>query len=156
MTIGFDRKYLPLAMVLLMGIAALIALSLQALGQLRSDVEDFDRSREVQTKVQRIYVTLLDLESSERGYLLTLERVYLEPYRAGKARLDAELADLSALPRHCRSRPRIGSPETFGLHGMAERVRAVGGTLRLRSIHGARTTFEAAIPVDGPAKKASN
>lgn len=43
--------------------------------------------------------TLLDLETSQRGYLLTLERPYLEPYRQAQARLDADVSMLTELAR---------------------------------------------------------
>lgn len=98
MKIFFDRKYLTVALVLTMGIAALTALSLQTLTQWRSDLVDFDQAQEVQAKTQRIYTFLWDLQAGQRDYLRTREGgPYLERYRAGLMRLDAELSDLSAL-----------------------------------------------------------
>jgi len=41
-------------------------------------------------------------------------------------------------------------PDAFGLAGMRERVRAVGGALRLRSRPGRGTTVEVRIPGAGP------
>jgi signal transduction histidine kinase len=44
------------------------------------------------------------------------------------------------------SEAQIRRPDAFGLAGMRERVRAVGGTLRLRGREGRGTTVEVEIP----------
>lgn len=97
MNLGFDRKALAVAAVVVLGIGALVALSLQSQSQLRHDVAELDHVGEIQAQTQRIYITLLDLETSQRGYLLTQEAEYLGPYQAGLERLHAEAERLSAL-----------------------------------------------------------
>lgn len=92
----FDRKYAVISMVMLTGVVALMALSLQTAGQLREDVAELDRAHELQLQARRITATLADLETDHRDYLLTLEPAALEPYRAGLARLDDELGVLSS------------------------------------------------------------
>ena len=42
-----------------------------------------------------------------------------------------------------------GKPRAFGLLGMRERLRAVGGTLRIESTPGAGTALEASVPQEG-------
>lgn len=120
MKIFFDRKYLTATLVLTVGIAALMALSLQALAQWRIDLLDFEQAQDVQAKTQRIYTSLLDLQSSQRDYLLTREGPYLESYSAGLMRLDAELHDLSALTQ---SRPDQAD-KLLRLRGLVEAKRA--------------------------------
>ena len=75
----------------------LVALQLQTPARLRHGVAQVDHTRNVQAQIQRIRLTLLELESSQRGYLLTHERPYLEPHRSGLTELDAQLAALSTL-----------------------------------------------------------
>lgn len=82
--------------MMLAGIVALVALSLQMAGGLREEAEDFGRALDVQAKFHRITTTLLDMESSRHAYLLTLEAAYLDAYRAGLVRLDDELGTLSS------------------------------------------------------------
>ena len=96
MTARFDRKYAGAAVVMVAGIVALMALSLQTVGKLRESMVDIDRAHDVPIQTQRITATLLDLVASQRGYLLTQEARYLETYRDGLARLDAELDTLSS------------------------------------------------------------
>ena len=91
-----DRRFGGMGAAVLVLVAALIALGLQTAGQLRANIADLDRGRDLQVRVQRITAVLLDMETSQRGYLLTLEEPYLEPYRAAVARLDHELAGLDA------------------------------------------------------------
>lgn len=96
MVAKFDRKYAAMAAVAVAGLVALTVQSLQTVGQLRDDMVALDRALDVQVQVQRINTRVLELETGQRGYLLTLEPTYLEPYHAGLVRLDAELRALSS------------------------------------------------------------
>ncbi|MEY8878578.1 MAG: CHASE3 domain-containing protein, partial [Leptothrix sp. (in: b-proteobacteria)] len=96
MVFDLDRKYLAAAAAMLVGLAALVATSLQAPTQLRSDVADVDRGRDLRMQVQDLHVSLLNLESSERGYLLSQDAAYLKPFHSDLARLDEQLAALSS------------------------------------------------------------
>lgn len=44
--------------------------------------------------LQRILVTMVDAESGQRGFLLTQNRSYLQPYKAAKQRIDRTIAGL--------------------------------------------------------------
>ena len=46
---------------------------------------------------RRVFETVAVMESSQRGYLLTREPAYLEPYRRGSGEIDAAIADLERL-----------------------------------------------------------
>lgn len=96
MNAKLDRKYTAMAALALAGIVVLMMQSMHTVGQLRGNLAEFDRALDVQVQTQRITARLLELETSRRGYLLTLEPAYLEPYRAGLARLDTELRALSS------------------------------------------------------------
>jgi two-component system sensor kinase FixL len=58
-----------------------------------------DHARSVQIGADRLLSTLTDAETGQRGYLLTGNRSYLQPYEAARARLSPAFTDLRALPR---------------------------------------------------------
>jgi len=97
MQFAFDRKYILAAAIALAGLSMLVAVFLQTSERLRAISERLDQANEGQRLAQAILITLVDLETSQRGYLLTHEKPYLEPYRSAQERLDRELAELAAL-----------------------------------------------------------
>src|SRR3954466_12020588 len=56
-----------------------------------------DHTREVVIELERALSTLKDAETGQRGYLLTGDDAYLEPFRAASARMDGTLARLTTL-----------------------------------------------------------
>jgi PAS domain S-box-containing protein len=97
MPLSFDRKVVAALVIALLCFAGLVALGVQTTLQLRGSEAAADRARDLQVQLRDVYSALLDLETSQRGYLLTLAPSYLEPYRRALARLDEELGPLSAL-----------------------------------------------------------
>ncbi len=57
-----------------------------------------DQVTAVQLASERLLSSLKDAETGERGYLLTGDPAYLEPYEAARTRLDADFARLDAAP----------------------------------------------------------
>lgn len=80
---------LSLAFVLAAVIAALFVVR-GVDAQLRDVQHTYDVRRQVQVLTQ----ALIDAETGQRGYLLTLDPVYLEPYRAAITSLDATYRNL--------------------------------------------------------------
>ncbi len=67
---------------------------------LRTIVESdrwIDHTREVVLDLERALSTLKDAETGQRGYLLTGEKPYLEPYERARVRMDAILSRLRQL-----------------------------------------------------------
>ena len=83
-------------MIALVTLTGLAAAGWKTVAQLRNTIEQVRQSRESQTQIDIIYRTLLGLESSQRGVLLTREAPYLATYRAAMAQLHAQM---EALPR---------------------------------------------------------
>ncbi|HET9853412.1 MAG TPA: CHASE3 domain-containing protein, partial [Methylomirabilota bacterium] len=54
-------------------------------------------THEVMTQLEQVVSTLEDAETGQRGYLLTGERVYLEPYEQALSRIPGQLERLRAL-----------------------------------------------------------
>jgi PAS domain S-box-containing protein len=58
-----------------------------------------EHARSVQIGADRLLSTLKDAETGQRGYLLTGDDNYLQPYDAARARLWSDFADLRAIPQ---------------------------------------------------------
>jgi signal transduction histidine kinase len=79
--------------VLLFGVIA--ATGFLALRQ-ASEQAAIERSLDVQRRLSRILTLLLDAETGERGYVLTGEENYLEPFYSAAPRIEAEIKRLRA------------------------------------------------------------
>jgi PAS domain S-box-containing protein len=86
------------AIVLL--VAALLAdavLTLHNIREVATSVQWVSHTHEVMTQLEQVVSTLKDAETGQRGYLLTGERVYLEPYEQALTRIPGQLERLRAL-----------------------------------------------------------
>ena len=81
-----------LALVLLAAAAALVLV--QGIDRQISDVV---HTYEVRNQARELTIALSEAESSQRGYLLTGDESYLEPYRRAAASIDTRLLSLTAL-----------------------------------------------------------
>ena len=97
MSVSLDRKYFVALAIALLCFGLLVALGIRTATQLRDSETAADQARNLQARIKDVYVTVLELESNQRDYLLTLKPSYIEPYRRASARLDTELGPLSAL-----------------------------------------------------------
>jgi CHASE3 domain sensor protein len=88
---SFDRKHLAALGIALLGLVTLAAAGWQSVSHLREDSQLVRRTRDTQAQIGDVYHTLLELETSQRGYLLTTHAPYLTRYRSGKGRLDGQL-----------------------------------------------------------------
>ncbi|MFO1082714.1 MAG: CHASE3 domain-containing protein [Reyranellaceae bacterium] len=82
---------------LAVGAAAMLGIVLTALWlaqHVSQHAEDVVRGREIRTAANGVLQALLDAETGQRGYLLTGEDPYLEPYNRAAASLDRELERL--------------------------------------------------------------
>jgi PAS domain S-box-containing protein len=94
---ALDRKHITALGVALLGLAALATAGWQSISRLRDSVELVSQTRETQARIGDVYHTLLELETSQRGYLLTGEASLLAPYRAEAQRLQSQLDELERL-----------------------------------------------------------
>jgi CHASE3 domain sensor protein len=87
-------------MILIIPVAVLMAMAVASgVGESRAtDTEaSVDHSRSVRTEIARLLQDITEIESSVRGYLLTATPSLLDPYRAGRDRVDADLERLQVL-----------------------------------------------------------
>jgi len=97
MSVSLDRKYVVALAIALLCFGLLVALGIRTATQLRDSETAADQARNLQARIKDVYVTVLELESSQRDYLLSLKPSYIEPYRRASARFDTELGSLSEL-----------------------------------------------------------
>lgn len=83
-----------LALVMLAGVAALVMV--QGINQ---QIGDMSRTYEVRNQARQLANALSEAESRQRGYLLTRDDSYLEPYRRASAAIETQLLALAALTR---------------------------------------------------------
>ena len=75
-----------------------------------------NQSAQLQTAIHRMLQAVVDAETGVRGYLLTDNPTYLDPYHRGEAEYDAVLSQVEAgIGDHAEQRER--------LHRLEERVR---------------------------------
>jgi len=73
------------------------AATLYNIRDVATSVEWVSHTHEVLAKVEAALSTLKDAETGQRGYLLTGERAYLEPYRDAVGRLPGQMTELRQL-----------------------------------------------------------
>jgi signal transduction histidine kinase/ActR/RegA family two-component response regulator len=94
---GTTNAVSALASVILLAVVLWVAhLSLREV-QVTSDLSD--HTQEVRVALDAVSESLLKMETGQRGYLLTGQEVYLEPYDAGASALDGQLKHLEDLIR---------------------------------------------------------
>jgi len=81
------------AVLILLG---LVGTSLWMVGETYSRTAELDRSQRLLDSASLVLGDLRDAETGQRGYLLTLDTAYLEPYRTASTALSGELNELEA------------------------------------------------------------
>ena len=87
--IGFG---VSLIIVIISSVASFISIN-----NLLRNAADVHQTHQVISKLENILATTIDAETGERGYLLSGEENFLDPYNTASARLNADLADLDKL-----------------------------------------------------------
>jgi signal transduction histidine kinase len=100
------------ALFTLIGLAALlvmVALSMWMLERTRTSTEEVLATREMRSAVVDLFSVVQDAETGQRGYLLTGEDRYLQPYQEAAKRTDAGITRLADVMRR-----QPGSDEFIG------------------------------------------
>ena len=98
--LSFSRqRWLKIAMP---GISALVLMAIVGLSyrqwkQFRGSIAEGARARDVRDSCDRVLSDLLDAETGQRGYLLTGENRYLDPYNQAVRVLPTDMATLKDL-----------------------------------------------------------
>ena len=108
-------------LVAIAAVTVIAALSYQSLHTTENAAESLTRTAEVQTHTEVLLSTLKDAETGQRGYLLTGNERYLEPYNAAVASLGKTLGGLRRLVSdNPEEVARLDAVEQAGRDKMAE------------------------------------
>jgi two-component sensor histidine kinase/CHASE3 domain sensor protein len=97
---ALPRRELLRRLVIGLSLALVLAAAVGSLFMVQgvdSQMRDVQHSYEVRSRAQALEQRLVDAETGQRGYLLTQDQAYLDPYRDSVASLDATYKDLLAL-----------------------------------------------------------
>lgn len=109
-----------LALVVVAGVSALFMVR-----GVDGQMDDVVHSYEVRNQARELTIALSEAESNQRGYLLTGNDDYLEPYKRASSGIDARVAALIAVTKD--------DP------GQSERVRSIVGQISIKMAEMART-----------------
>jgi two-component sensor histidine kinase/CHASE3 domain sensor protein len=90
------RRRLAIALSLILVVAAAV-LALFIVQGVDAQMRDVQHTYEVRRQARELIQSLVDAETGQRGFLLTQDQAYLEPYRAAVASMDATYQNLLAM-----------------------------------------------------------
>jgi CHASE3 domain sensor protein len=102
-------------------------LVIRYLNRIRTSASLTQESASVQANIARVSQDLTDMETGQRGYLLTEDSEYLQPYTDAKNRIGSDLASLrSGLANRAENeRSLVGQLESFAGSKQAEMERTI-------------------------------
>lgn len=129
-----------LALVLLTAVAALILMQ-----GINRQIEDVTHTYEVRNQARELTIALTEAESSQRGYLLTRDESYLDPYRRAATSIESRLLSLIAVTQDDPAQAaRVGSIARDVAEKSAEMART-GELVESQRTAEARTLIQAGI-----------
>ena len=94
---SFDRGMLVGIGLVVLLLIVNVAITYQNTCTLKDDADWVDHSDQVLDQTANVMLLLVDMETSERGYVITGEKEFLEPYQSAKEQLDQHFAALKQL-----------------------------------------------------------
>lgn len=122
------RRRVGQRLIILASLALVVLAAVSSLIMVRGidrQIGDVVRTYEVRNQARELTIALAEAESSQRGYVLTRDESYLEPYRRAAASIDTRMLSLSAITQDDAAQ--------------AERVRAIGGDIVAKTAEMERT-----------------
>ena len=93
-----------------LGLVFILVVQIRYVNGLRNDAAEVERTHEVKRHFDRLFSLLRDLERGHRGYLISGDPLYLEPYYKAEEAIPVEINTLKQLVED----PPAGSPLTSG------------------------------------------
>ena len=131
----------------MLGIAALILVAIVGMflrdwAQYRRASGDADRTREILNSVQRLFSTVQEAETGQRGFLLTGEERYLAPYYLAIQLASAEMAKVKSLLTRPSDQPG-DAPRLSAL--VDQKLAELHRTIELRRTEGAQAALDVVL-----------
>lgn len=138
----FGKASLIALLPILVALAGSAALNISYTRSLATTRALVTHSLRVNTAINTVLSAMQDVETGQRGYLITGDETYLAPYRAGVAALEPETARLERLVRDNPGQgARIARARALGRRKLAE-VDATIAAMRTQGFAAARTLVE--------------
>src|SRR5688572_5336362 len=87
------RGFVGVAIIL----AFVVTLAVGNSRQFRRAIEDTNRSQETLRGLEEVLITMVDAETGMRGYLITGDERFLEPYNRAVANINSRITRLKSL-----------------------------------------------------------
>lgn len=94
LNISHKKHFYLISAFSLLILSASVALALVTIYRANESIASLDHSYNVNLKIERILSYTKDAETGERGYIITRNADFLEPYQHAKENIDKELAEL--------------------------------------------------------------
>lgn len=94
---GFGKKNVASVIASVALLAVVLWMAHLSLREVQATSDLSHHTQEVRVALDAVRESLLKMETGQRGYLLTGQEIYLEPYTSGLAVLDAQLQELQRL-----------------------------------------------------------
>jgi signal transduction histidine kinase/CheY-like chemotaxis protein len=94
---GFGRKNAASVVASVVLLAVVLWMAQLSVHEVRATSDLSDHTQDVRLALAALSQSLLKMETGQRGFLLTGQDAYLEPYNAGAASLDGQLRELQQL-----------------------------------------------------------
>jgi len=140
------RIAIAMAVIAMVILAGIVSSSYREWILYRNAREVASRSRATLESVNNLMAYLLDAETGQRGYLLTGDAGYLQPYRQAVERIPANLADLERL---LVSPPEEQSRVRRLKELVDEKLSELDRTITLRSAQGPRPALQLVLGGEG-------
>lgn len=103
------KRIFLLTAILLLGLSAILY---QQIDSLLESQKQLNRTNLLKLKLEQLLGSLIDTETAQRGFLLTQDSVFLDPYRGAYARAKALLQEISQLTSP-NEQPKYNALQTF-------------------------------------------
>ena len=131
-----DRLYLAGALLILVFITTL---SFQDWNTFGSTALEVEQTRQILQHTESLLSSVKDAETGQRGFVITGDDQYLDPYKSAVAALPSELSQLRALSANRPAvRPRIDALEVL----VREKLEELNDTILLRRKQGFQAAQE--------------
>ena len=97
MKITFEKKTIGGFVLSILLLVIISIISYQSTITLTENAADATRTQQVLTSLSRVLSTITDAETGQRGYVITGDTKFLEPYQQATKRIDAEVQKLKDL-----------------------------------------------------------
>lgn len=130
------RVYIGIAFaVLVLGLIAWA--SIRGNNLIGEHLEEVTRTQQIVAELNDLLILVTDMETSERGFIITGDSTFLEPYENAKLRIDAQLVSFYSLIRDDQAKAYMDSLRI----GVYAKFQIMESTIQARSMDG----FERAV-----------